>query len=41
VKALTQKEEGERKCFNRFGIDKSKKCIFVAILRSLEKRQQR
>jgi hypothetical protein len=41
VKALTKKKERERKCFSRFGIDKYEECIFVAILRSLEKRQQR
>jgi len=38
MKTLTKKKEGERKCFNRFGINKSKKCIFDAILRSLEKK---
>ncbi len=41
VKTLTKKKGGKQNCFDRFGINKSKKCIFDAILRSLEKRQQR
>jgi hypothetical protein len=31
MKTLTKEREGEGKYYNRFGIDKSKKCICVAI----------